>query len=54
MNITERWQPTSPSYVKTLAYMARRNYEKALDSLQKLVIQRLFELQKMNLSQTGV
>ncbi|KAG6871972.1 hypothetical protein C0995_014430, partial [Termitomyces sp. Mi166 len=34
-------------------YIARRRYEKTPDKLQKLVIQWLFELQKLNLSSTG-
>jgi hypothetical protein len=54
MNITRRWQPMDSEYMKTLDYLARRNYEQALDNLQRLVIMRLYELQKMNLSQTGM
>ncbi|KAG6898820.1 hypothetical protein C0995_008265 [Termitomyces sp. Mi166 len=33
-------------------YIANCKYEKALDHLQTLVIKRLFELYKLNLSQT--
>ncbi|RDB30732.1 hypothetical protein Hypma_005887 [Hypsizygus marmoreus] len=53
MNIETRWTPTSSEYQKTAQYMVNRKYEKALDNLQRLVIQRLFELHKLNLSQTG-
>ncbi|KAG6819116.1 hypothetical protein H0H93_015313 [Arthromyces matolae] len=49
----ERWTFSSPQFLEISQYMSRRKYEKALDKLQKLVIQRLFELQKLNLSQTG-
>jgi len=33
--------------------MAMQKYHQALDKLQKLVIQRLFELHKLNLARTG-
>ncbi|KAI0323319.1 hypothetical protein GY45DRAFT_1227486, partial [Cubamyces sp. BRFM 1775] len=36
-----------------LQYIATRKYQRALGKLQRLVIQRLFELHKLNLSQTG-
>ncbi|KAG6835632.1 hypothetical protein H0H93_016343, partial [Arthromyces matolae] len=49
----QRWTFSSPEFLEISQYMSRRKYEKALDKLQKLVIQRLFELQKLNLSQTG-
>ncbi|KAG6807975.1 hypothetical protein H0H92_005850, partial [Tricholoma furcatifolium] len=53
MNIHTRWTPTSPQYTQVAKYMANRKYERALDTLQNLVIKRLFELHKLNLSQTG-
>ncbi|KZT70621.1 hypothetical protein DAEQUDRAFT_653957, partial [Daedalea quercina L-15889] len=48
-----RWQPSDEEYIKTVKYIDERRYHRALDKLQQLVIQRLFELHKMNLSQTG-
>jgi hypothetical protein len=54
LDITDRWQPSSPKYMETIKYMANRKYHQALDNLQRLVIQRLFELQKLNLSKTGL
>ena len=54
LNITTRWQPSFPEYIHAVQYLERRKYEKALDHLQKLVVQRLFELHKMNQSQNGV
>ncbi|KAK7696630.1 hypothetical protein QCA50_001288 [Cerrena zonata] len=53
IDASERWQPTSPEYVETLQYIAERRYHQALNSLHKVVIQRLFELHKLNLAQTG-
>ena len=47
------WEPNDPDYVNTKAYIATRDYQVALLNLQRLVVQRLFELHKMNLAQTG-
>ena len=51
--LRRRWEPDDPEYVAALKYLATRKYQHALGRLQRLVIQRLFELQKMNLSHTG-
>lgn len=53
MGITKRWEPTDPPYMKTAQYMSRRRYHRALEHLQRLVVQRLFELHKLNLQHTG-
>ncbi|KAI0080203.1 hypothetical protein K474DRAFT_1590508 [Panus rudis PR-1116 ss-1] len=55
MNIapSERWTPSSPQYISTLEFMEERQYHKALEKVQRLVIQHLFELHKLNLAQTG-
>jgi len=53
MGIDRRWDPTSPEYVETLGYLSTRTYQRALEELQWLVIQRLFELHKMNILATG-
>ncbi|KAI0081425.1 hypothetical protein K474DRAFT_1682021 [Panus rudis PR-1116 ss-1] len=55
MNIApgERWTETSPQYIETIKYLNERQYQRALAKVQKLVIQRLFELHKLNLAQTG-
>lgn len=47
------WQPGDKEYVRVLRYIATRKYQKALSNLQRLVVQRLFELHKMNLAKTG-
>ena len=51
--ITTRWLPTSPEYINAVQYLGRRKYERALNYLQKLVVQHLFELHRMNQSQNG-
>ena len=53
LDIHRRWVPGDKEYEETKKYIATRNYQKALGRLQRLVIQRLFELHKLNLSQTG-
>lgn len=40
-------------YQEAVEYTATRDYHRALDKLQKLVLQRLFQLHKLNLNQTG-
>ena len=51
--ITTCWQLSSPEYIHAIQYLGCRKYEKALNNLQKLVVQRLFELHKMNQSWNG-
>ena len=53
MGIAKQWDLTSPKYQETLGYLSTRRYQRALEELQQLVIQRLFKLHKMNLSATG-
>lgn len=53
LGIGIRWTPTSPEYVAGLKYIQERKYHRALNKLQKLVTQRLFELQRLNVAQTG-
>jgi hypothetical protein len=53
MGVAHRWQPTLPEYQETMKYMATHTYQRALNNLQRLVVQCLFELQKLNISQTG-
>ncbi|KAH9951708.1 hypothetical protein B0H21DRAFT_842744 [Amylocystis lapponica] len=53
LDIANRWQPGDPEYVAASQYLATRKYHIALNNLQRLVIQRLFELHKLNLSQTA-
>lgn len=52
-NVTERWLPSTPEWREAAAYMEVRDYQKALDKLESLVVQRLFELTKMGLAGTG-
>ena len=51
--IAPRWTPLDSNYNEALKFLAERKYRRALEHLQQLVVQRLFELHKMNLSGTG-
>ncbi|KAF8432351.1 hypothetical protein L210DRAFT_3413994, partial [Boletus edulis BED1] len=52
-NITERWMIDHLDYKATLEYSKHRNFIRAVEELEGLVVQRLFELSKANLSGTG-
>jgi hypothetical protein len=54
MGIERRWQPGDQEYVETIGYIQTHRYHRALASLRRLVIQRLFELHKLNLTRTGM
>jgi hypothetical protein len=54
LNISARWTITSPEYLSTIKYVQERKYQRALDNLQRLVVQRLFELHRLNLSGIGM
>ncbi|KAI0685332.1 hypothetical protein BC835DRAFT_1310064 [Cytidiella melzeri] len=47
------WTPATPQYMAAIKYIKERKYHRALNKLQKLVTQRLFELHKLNVAQTG-
>lgn len=49
-----RWAPGMPEYEKVVQYSRRRKYHLALDHLERLLVQRLFELQKGHLEGTGM
>lgn len=53
LNITMQWSLLDPEHTKALKYMNQQKHQQCLEWLHKLVIQQLFELHKMNLSQTG-
>ena len=53
MGIMKRWTPATPEYAETVRYISERRYHQALNNLQRLVTQRLFELHRLNLSGVG-
>ena len=42
-----------PAYQEAVKYIHERKYRRALEKLHRLIVQRLFELQKLNVSHTG-
>jgi ABC-type protease/lipase transport system fused ATPase/permease subunit len=51
--IDERWTENSPLWVSAQKLVTERTYRRALDNLEGLVVARMFELTKMNMSGTG-
>ena len=52
--IVERWTPMSPEYQEALITLNEQHYRRAVDSLERLIIQRLFELAKLGMSGVGM
>ena len=53
LNISKRWTPESEEWKAAAERVAMRQYQRCLDSLDGLVVARMFELTRMNMSQTG-
>ncbi|KAJ7729123.1 hypothetical protein B0H14DRAFT_3169252 [Mycena olivaceomarginata] len=53
LEISDRWTTESPKWMTTVAEIKQKKYQKALDAVELLVVERIFELPKMNQSQTG-
>lgn len=53
LGITTCWSPHMPEYKAATEHIHTQEYQEALDNVERLVCQRLFELQKLNISQTG-
>lgn len=51
--IASRWEPGDEKWAAVAAMVGRRRYQRALDHLQGLIIARMFELAKCNMSGTG-
>jgi hypothetical protein len=53
MSITSRWEPESMEWKAAAEKVVKRRYQRCIDNLEGLVVARMFELTKMNMSQTG-
>jgi hypothetical protein len=53
LGVVDRWEPGSAEWLNTSKLVAMRKYQRALDQLEGLIVARMFELTKMNMSQTG-
>ena len=48
------WTPDSPEYNDALLHFTQRKYRRAVDKLECLVVQRLFEMTKLGMSGVGM
>jgi hypothetical protein len=53
LSIVKCWEPGSPEWQRAGELVSMRRYQRALDHLEGLIVARMFELTKMNMSQTG-
>ena len=53
MDITSHWTPESAEWVAAAEKTRIRSYQRSIDKLEGLVVSRMFELTKMNMSHTG-
>jgi len=53
LNIRDRWAPESEEWKAAAKLVLMRQYQRCLDTLEGLVVARMFELTRMNMSQTG-
>ena len=53
LNIGDRWMSGSEEWIAAAEKVSMRQYQRCLDTLEGLVVARMFELTKMNMSQTG-
>lgn len=51
--IEERWTPSMKEYKDALVRLAERTYRRALDELERLVVQRLLEMTKLGMNGVG-
>lgn len=52
--VEEWWTPQHPKYQGTLKFMQNRNFHRALEKVQQLVVQRLLEMSKANMPGLGM
>jgi hypothetical protein len=53
LGVEVRWTPDSPEYKSVLTELYLCDYRHALDHLEYLVVQRMFELSKLGMSGVG-
>ncbi|KAJ7692509.1 hypothetical protein B0H14DRAFT_3100781 [Mycena olivaceomarginata] len=52
LGISDCWTSESPQWTATVQQVKQKKYQKALDAVELLVVERIFELTKINQSQT--
>ncbi|KAF6759070.1 hypothetical protein DFP72DRAFT_806955, partial [Ephemerocybe angulata] len=53
LGFSTRWVEGSEEWVSAAVRYSKRRYQRCLDNLERLVVSRMFELTKVNMSQTG-
>ena len=53
LNIANRWTAGTAAWEAAEKKVKMRTYQRCIDTLEGLVVARMFELTKMNMSQTG-
>ncbi|KAJ7714166.1 hypothetical protein B0H14DRAFT_2644538 [Mycena olivaceomarginata] len=53
LGILDCWTSESPQWTTTVQQIKQKKYQKALDAVELLVVEHIFELTKINQSQTG-
>jgi len=53
LDIERTWTEEDPEYQDAARYLRHRDFHRALDRVQQLVVQRLFEMSKANLASIG-
>jgi hypothetical protein len=53
LGVTARWIPSDKEWQEAAEKLHKRDYQRALDNVERLLVSRIFELSKMNLSYTG-
>ncbi|KAI0245563.1 hypothetical protein BJV78DRAFT_1287476 [Lactifluus subvellereus] len=54
LNITGHWMPKGEEWKTAAEKVSMRQYQRCLDTLEGLVVAQMFELTKVNMSQTGL
>jgi biotin synthase-related radical SAM superfamily protein len=53
LGVQIRWSPDDKEWQEAAKRLRKREYQLALDNVERLLVSCIFELSKMNLSQTG-
>lgn len=51
--VEQTWSKTDAKYIEVQSYMQKRDFHRAVDKLQGLIVQRLFEMSKANVAGMG-
>lgn len=54
LGVVKRWTPDDEEWKSASTLVGHRRYQRCLDTLEGLIVSRMFELAKMNIAGTGV